>query len=90
MPRRALAKASHPVPHPEVWRISLPPTPQRGLGLLRRPVVRASQPLCLPFFSFPEAAPWPPAAAAALVLLAEAGAVGWAAPSGTLASESAS
>lgn len=35
-----------------------------------------SQPLCFPFFSFLEAPPWPPAAAA-LLLWAEAGADRW-------------
>ena len=67
-----------------------PASPTVGAGPPKEGAVKASQPLCFPFFSFLEAPPWPPAAAAALVLLAEAGAVGWAAPRGTLATESAS
>lgn len=90
MPFCAFTEASHPVPHLRVRKISHPPTLQWGPGLLRKTAVKASQPLCFPFLSFLEAPPWSPVAAAALVLLAEAGAVGWAAPSCTLASESAS
>lgn len=83
-------EASHPIPYLPNLEEKPPSTLQWEPDLLRRAVVEESQPLCFPFFSFLEAPPWPPAAVAALVLLAEAGAVGRAAPSCALVSESAS
>lgn len=79
-----------PCPLPPSLEEKPPPNPPVGARPPEEGCRGGSQPLCFPFFSFLEAPPWPPAAAAALVLLAEAGAVGRAAPSCALESESAS
>ena len=87
---RGSPRGLSPSPSPPSLEDMTPASPMVGAGPPKERAVKASQPLCFPFFSFLEAPPWPPAAAAALVLLAEAGAGGWAAPRDTLASESAS